>query len=224
MILFIKFKTLLKKYVKISRLWHTFLFVLYCFLTVVLFGSIFILIFECFGNIDIIHGFSKNNLINDYGLKSPFLKSTYILLAAPIAEEIIFRLHLKEFEKNFYISFLLLVLYSIIPFFYENFLLYFFGAYGLFLIILLRLYKRKKILSKHIFKFNFYVSIVFFGLGHLGQIENFTTEIWPFLFLFIGILLIVGYFLSRIRIKIGIAYSIIAHFLFNLHALPNIFP
>ena len=61
----------------------------------------------------------------------------------------------------------------------------------------------------------FYSSIFLFGFIHLFNFESYENALWfvPFLFL---PQLVTGVFLSFVRIRMGLGYSILFHALFNL--------
>ncbi|NKI32169.1 CPBP family intramembrane glutamic endopeptidase [Croceivirga thetidis] len=65
------------------------------------------------------------------------------------------------------------------------------------------------------FPFFFYILAFLFGFVHLFNFESYENAIWfaPFLFL---PQLVTGVFLSYIRVRMGLLYSMLFHALFNL--------
>ena len=144
----------------------------------------------------------------------PFIISTLIL--APLLEEISFRLPLKDFKRNFLLSFMALTLLIALSHFTEKkvgFILLILGViYTLNWLLLLRKRINVNISRKAIY----ILSMVFFVLAHFGTIEVLHREYQPIYILFGAHMTICAYFLSKIRLNGNVYYSMLLHFLYNL--------
>jgi len=174
------------------------------------------------GGISKLVGYSFN--IPDVSLvnMSYFRKVILGIIIAPIAEEFIFRLILKEDKKHFYLFGLVCLAYVSVGIFLNHFGTAIIIAVIFILGISLGFsnYKGKiDLYSKKNYKYLYFGSILFFGLVH-G--DNYSFEFYyqmlliPFLTLpQIGM----GFFLSYIRVNYGIIYSIAFHVMINLSIL-----
>ncbi len=153
---------------------------------------------------------SEWNSIFWFGLRS--------LIIAPIIEELIFRKPLK-FSKRNSIILLLILLFSIITLIIKpNLNFFFLGAYALIMLSFYYFLKRKK-------KTLNYITLIFssfvFGFFHLSNIELPGTNQWYLIVYKIFPLIVLGFGLGFIRLKLNTFWSVIGHTLFNL--IPFIF-
>jgi len=152
-----------------------------------------------------------------------------MVLLAPFIEELAFRLPLRCFYRNVFISFGL-VFYS---FTNKEIGGYLSGSIAIAMMGLPYMINKigkietriNNIFEKY-FKYFFYFSIILFAALHLTNLENLKFEnylISPFIVSFqIGLGFILGFI--RVNYKFGIIYSILAHSLINfLLALPMLF-
>ena len=206
-----KFNQNKKKYTLIEKLKCTFFYIIKSYLFIFLFLILLELIFFL---LDIDNDF-KNVIKNKKPLPSDYKLLFNTLLLAPLVEEIIFRLHLKFKDQYFFISIVALI-FIIIRFHFLDSILS--GILSIYVIILLIIWflSKKSIFTQKIFEINYILSILFFGLSHIINLKVIDLSLWQVnLFYFVPIL-IVGYFLSKIRFHLNIVYSIFAHFIFNI--------
>ncbi|QQR93757.1 CPBP family intramembrane metalloprotease [bacterium] len=162
----------------------------------------------------------------------------FIVIIAPIFEELIFRLHLKNDKTQQAISFALFVSYFLIPitggFLFKRYtslsqtnisiIILLVGILTfLFLFVFLKyIFFDLKFVNSFItnlytkyFFVPFYLSVIIFGLIH---ILNYKPMPW-YLYLFIPIITLtqlwLGYLFGYIRMRYGMIYSIVAHVLHN---------
>ncbi len=145
---------------------------------------------------------------------------------APIYEEVLFRSLLK-FKKQNLILFISLIIVLIGYYVFRSEVEFVIG-FSIFLIIVILitgLYSRKNIenfISKK-FKYFFYASAIIFGLLHA---TNFTGNVYliiGFSFILGGPQIILGLILGFIRMKYGLIYSILFHFIINSTLLLSLF-
>ncbi len=140
-----------------------------------------------------------------------------MLLFAPVSEELIFRLILKENKKYFYVSGIMCIFLIIISI-YTQYTAFLYSSSILIIIFLLYItqYKLKRnIYSIKNYKYLYWGSIIIFSLAHgVNYIfpNRLTILLTPLIVLpqFLG-----GIVLSYLRVKFGIKYSIIFHFFVN---------
>lgn len=144
------------------------------------------------------------------------------IIIAPIAEELIFRLILKEKKKYFYIFISLSIAYLIVGIIQNNMnssiLMMVVIAIGI-TIFIIHYYKGINLYSENNYKLLYWGSILIFGLAH-GINFSFSNS-WYLLFIPLLILpqILLGFILNYIRVKYGIKYSIEFHLLINLQIL-----
>lgn len=151
-----------------------------------------------------------------------------IIFIAPIIEELIFRLPLKNFFKNSFLS-LALLSYFLVKDFIPIPLAVLLG-----LIVALLPYvtqfskaaeeKVNSFVTKN-YAYLFYFLAFSFGLLHVKNAEILTSDMYLSAFLYVIHPLFSGLFFAFIRVKLkyGIIYSIVIHALTNLfHILPAI--
>lgn len=167
--------------------------------------------------------FSFNDLINNLQKKASKNNPVYFfLIISPIFEELIFRLPLKVKRINIFIS--ISLFYS---FLYYNFEKLFsldeiLKALGFIIVLYLLIFEVLKdsfyeLLAGRYYKPYFYFIAIAFGLLHTTNfIADVPKQLMPFSFLFALNQVISGVFLGYTRIKIGLPWSIVLHFLFNL--------
>ncbi len=185
-----------------------------------------------------------DNFVVDFFIDQPLY--VFLLLAllwAPITEELTFRLGLKysplklgislAFIVSLIISFLLKDIESFFPQWFLSFIenngLYVYLFFVVFFSVIFSCIIKKKLTKERVQKiytkrFNqiFYVSIIFFAVVHIFNFYN-TAGIWYILPLLAIPQLIFGALFSYIRMRYGITWSILGHFLHNgMASLPLI--
>lgn len=148
----------------------------------------------------------------------------YILIVAPILEEIIFRLPLKFNRTNLFIA--ITTFYFCFYLSFDNFVHSFWGVLliktvfiiGLFWFVVYYLCKNSfyKTISTKYFGFLFYTLATTFGLLHITNFIEFVPQKLLFfspIFAFHQV--IMGLFLGYIRVKKGLIWSIALHVCFN---------
>ncbi|RNA61517.1 CPBP family intramembrane metalloprotease [Chryseobacterium nematophagum] len=156
---------------------------------------------------------STNEISNENILK--------VIIIVPIIEEILFRLILKP--NTFYISifFLFFSFYILNGNFtkveFTDFTFYI--KLGIAILIAIIIYWKDKYVVSFINNHNkFFVifSIILFGLAHISNIEPFHLHLILFYPVFIIPQIIIGYFITNIRMKLGFIWGILLHCLINL--------
>ncbi|HCE57899.1 MAG TPA: hypothetical protein DER09_08785 [Prolixibacteraceae bacterium] len=151
------------------------------------------------------------------------------VIIAPVIEELIFRLPLRNFYKNVFVLgglFLYIVLKKLIP----VPLAAIFGLVSMVLPYFPKLAGRLEININNFVK-QYYVGVFYFfafsfGIAHITNLLNISSETYLSLLVYLINPLAVGLFFAFVRIKYknGILYAIILHSLTNLlHYLPAFF-
>lgn len=204
------------KYVWVEKLRRTFLYMLYAVLTIVVFSSLHSFVLLFLGNDFLYLNFDtilkKNLRIYESVVELAF----YLLLFAPLVEEFIFRFHLKSFEEHSYKSAFVILLFLLQLFTGSSILFYVLCLYGILLLSLRHVSITYFGNNSGLFKINIIISILFFCFAHIDNIEVFEIEYWPLYLHYLFHMIVIGFCLSKIRIKLGIFYSIFSHFIFNL--------
>jgi membrane protease YdiL (CAAX protease family) len=146
-----------------------------------------------------------------------FLLFLMIVVAAPLFEEFIFRLQLKEYSLALLFYFGLAVFYLNKIFTDSTLFILVFVALILAILVFQYLWKNKTRrikLIKRYFPYHFYSTAIIFGLVHISNYDN------PFKFGLPIVLLIlpqlfVGFILGYVRMRFGISKSIIMHAAYN---------
>ncbi|WP_461632633.1 CPBP family glutamic-type intramembrane protease [Labilibaculum euxinus] len=153
---------------------------------------------------------------------SYFRKVILGIIIAPVAEEFIFRLILKEDKKHFYLFGLVCLCYIFAGIYLNHLGTTIIIAVIFILGVLLGFYSYKgkiDIYSTNNYKYLYFVSILIFGLIH-GYNYSFGSY---YQILLIPLLTLpqmgMGFFLSYIRVNYGIIYSIAFHAMINLSIL-----
>ena len=144
------------------------------------------------------------------------------VLIAPIAEELIFRLILKENKKYYYISIAVATAYLIVAVILGHQISSILMGIVITLeslIFIIHYYKQTDVYSKDNYKYLYWGNILVFGLMH-GNNFSFVSHWQIFLIPLLTLpQIFLGWVLSYIRVKYGIRYSIGFHFLINLQVL-----
>lgn len=156
--------------------------------------------------------------INNYKLKEKTdLKLIFeLLIFAPVVEEIIFRLPLS-LKSNHFIIALFLTLGLTMNYFLKsvfNLEFYFLSFYGLYLLTIYT-FKSK---IKNLFKINFLISTLLFGLFHILNYKTFESNSIGFYFLNVMPMIVFGYYFAKTRLKFNVFWSVL------LHTISNIIP
>ncbi|WP_319502118.1 hypothetical protein [uncultured Draconibacterium sp.] len=157
--------------------------------------------------------------VTDFGSKATqFFK---IVIMAPVIEELLFRLPLKNFFKNIFISLGILTFL----FLRDNMPLVLAISLGLGVVLLPYVAKFIRKLEGRINSFIyhhygvlFYFLAFSFGVLHILNSESFTSDLYLSAFIYFIHPLISGLYFAfiRVRLKYGIIYSILVHALTNL--------
>lgn len=195
----------------LNKLKYTFLIILKVYILVFVIYSILGIIDHLSPTID----FSIAKSTNNGNKTSILILALKTLFIAPIIEEFIFRKPIKHSKVNTIIL-LIVFFYSLLMSINKpNLNLYFLGAYSIILLLFHNLYKTKKVLLPLIF-----TSIVF-GCFHINNVQIDGSNQW-YLYLYkIFPLIVLGFGLGLIRLKLNTFWSIIGHFIFNL--IPFVF-
>jgi hypothetical protein len=165
-----------------------------------------------------IYFFGSSSIIDSTVAKTDFLKLIFIILLGPLLEELAFRLPLSLIKNEILIS-LPFICFMIFVFLKKNTSLsksiIFLGLLVLFCILF---YLVKKIDFKNVyFVFFLNLSVFLFAFSHWNN-SKFISNIGFFdrTIIYILPMLIMGYFLSYIRLKYGFYWSLILHITHNL--------
>jgi membrane protease YdiL (CAAX protease family) len=151
---------------------------------------------------------------------SPFIVFLLMVCLGPVIEELFFRLILKPIYRNCVIFSVLTVLLSFI-FMYKK-VIFLSIPFSLLTVVNLTFLLNKKLLRKTqiFFLRNFYVffylSSLLFGLLHATNFKPFNFKLILIMPVLVSPLIVAGIILGFIRMKFGIAYSILLHMFINL--------
>ncbi|RUT72820.1 CPBP family glutamic-type intramembrane protease [Ancylomarina longa] len=149
-------------------------------------------------------------------------KILLVIVLAPLIEELILRLILKENKRNFYISSLVCFIYVLVNFYLGRWGSLVIALSLLVLLITMTIAYTKEFLnfySEKNYKYLYFGSILIFGLLH-GHNFLFTNSYQMLLIpLLVLPQLLAGTLLSYIRVNYGIVYSIAFHAMVNMIAL-----
>lgn len=165
--------------------------------------------------------------VTEFGAKKTYFFNVVIL--APVIEELIFRLPLRNFFKNIFISVGLLT-FVIVKGYVPLLLAILLGLVVALLPYATKLTKEKEenvnsFVVRH-YGYLFYFLAISFGVLHILNAEFFTSDMYMSAFIFVINPVLVGLYFAFIRVKLkhGIIYSMILHSLTNLlHYLPAFF-
>ena len=151
--------------------------------------------------------------LTEIGPSNLYLKFLLTVFYAPVMEELVFRSGISSERKYIMVMLAALAIYSVTPLTQGNFIF----------VILLCIYP---ILQIVLFKFlshnkyYFLTSTIFSALLFAAlHYNNFNHDIMKNLFSYIIMLsplAILGFFLGRIRTKLGLVYAILGHIIINL--------
>lgn len=206
----------------ISRIKEFFLTVILMYLTLFIITFFLKCIDYC---LNYYFDFSFYKTINSQQLKSfKNFSFFYIVLIAPLIEEIIFRLPLSLKKEHIIISLSLLTTI----FFGGNVakwgqieIIVFFKIIFFILLIIYIFYKinlsHLTNIKENYFKYFFYVLTIFFGLLHVTNFLKYIPNNFKLLsILFIIPQIVLAFFSGYMRIKNGFFWSVLMHIIFNL--------
>lgn len=150
---------------------------------------------------------------------NPWLFFLNACIVAPLVEECSFRLNLSKKIKDHYISIsvasLFLVLTLVSSYYYNGFR---FLSYSILILLLYQLTK-----ANFPIKILLIISSIVFGLIHIDNM-NHENILNPISYLvYTAPFMVLGYFFGLIRLKHGILFAILAHFLKNFVAFCLLF-
>jgi hypothetical protein len=144
-----------------------------------------------------------------------------IVIIVPIIEEILFRLILKPTRLYVGIFSLFFSFYLLNRNFTNaNFMeLTFYLKLSIAIIISMLIYLKSDLyvsfIKKHI-KYFIIISIIIFGLAHISNIKPLHFQLFLFYPIFVIPQMIIGYFITNIRLKLGFLWGILLHCFVNL--------
>ncbi len=153
------------------------------------------------------HYFNKINQSNLY------LKFFLTVIYAPVIEELIFRSGISSKRKYIIVMIVATVIYCIIPITQGKYS--FIILLSIYTIVQLCLFKFVKH-KKYYLPISLIFSSILFAALHYN---NFNHEIMKNLFsylIMLSPLAILGFFLGKIRIKLGLVYAILGHMIINV--------
>lgn len=202
---------------KLYYLFLSYIWVIFLILLTTLFLKIVDHFLISYGFTSIMDSFAKSNTkIREYS----FLK---VAIIVPILEEILFRLYLKPTDINIkisLISFPLILSYMVTKNYFSIYTITTLIACIFFLFSITSLYYAKHV-QNFIKKNNqcfIIISIISFGLMHLINIiklDHFQENIFYIYPLFIIPQIIIGYFITNIRLKFSFKWGLALHVLLN---------
>ncbi len=151
--------------------------------------------------------------LTEIGPSNLYLKFLLIVIYAPVMEELVFRSGISSERKYIVIMLTALAIYSVIPLTQGNFIfVILLCIYPIFQIVLFKFLRHKN--------YYFLTSTIFSALLFAAlHYNNFNHEIMKNLFsylIMLSPLAILGFFLGKIRIKLGLVYAILGHMIINL--------
>lgn len=149
---------------------------------------------------------------NSYGL---FFKLIQLLLITPIIEELIFRSPIRYSKAGFLLTLAALFYAIIISTTKESAFKWIIICISI-LIVGYSFFYKKTIEKITYEKWAVIISSIIFGLFHFVNFEVFEIEIWYYYIYKLFPLMILGFFLAKIRLESSIAFCIIAHSIFNI--------
>ncbi|MDD4108377.1 MAG: hypothetical protein PHH93_06645 [Prolixibacteraceae bacterium] len=144
------------------------------------------------------------------------------LLIAPVVEECIFRLILKENKTYFLITAVICITIIAVEIIMENHISAVVFMFILIVVAVISFFHVKRLIdlySQNNYKYLYWCTIILYGLLH-GLNFRFTNH-WHIILIPLLTMpqIILGSILSYIRVKYGIFYSIIFHFIVNTQIL-----
>lgn len=152
-----------------------------------------------------------------------------VIFFAPLVEELIFRLPLRNFFKNIFVV-IGLSIYGIMKIYIDISLAIFIGIIIMALPYIPNLFEalevKVNIFTKKFYTYIFYLFGLSFGLLHISNIISLTSGMYMIAAIYIFKVIIIGLLFAFIRVKyrFGIIYAIVLHSLTNLiHVFPSLF-
>lgn len=127
------------------------------------------------------------------------------LLTVALLEEVVFRLPLKETNREIRISVSIGLLWLIYSWFLPN---KFLSLVLITYILILAIGYFKSKTEKKLFIQLFWISVIFSGLSQIRYVMVFDSEYWPLYLMFFSLMFIKSYYLAKIRIELGMYYSL----------------
>ena len=193
---------------------------MWLFLLDILFSIPFVALYYVLVELKLIKEYEGFDIFKEYGIYWGFIIGCFF---APLLEEYLFRWQLTKRYASIY--FVMLSIATMIIFGIESELIswvIFLTALAIARILHVILKKRSLTLTHNLWKkcypVLFYVTAIIFGLIHLSNYKDLTLTD-PSIVFYMGSQLFGGLILGYLRIRQGIAYSILFHACFNLIAL-----
>lgn len=141
------------------------------------------------------------------------------IIFAPVIEELIFRLHLKNKKINFIISLSLLIIIMLSLFFngnIKNLDVVYYSSY-LSYIVLVMYVSNKKFFKHNLFfvKTHLIINCIFFALFHITNYKIINYSDFHVYIINVIPMFIFGYYFSKIRLNLNIYWAIFAHMISN---------
>jgi membrane protease YdiL (CAAX protease family) len=191
--------------------------------TTIIIFKIYILVFILFLISELIDAlvlsvdFSKIKSLNkkeeNLDIYSILWLSIKVLIISPVSEEIIFRKPVKG-SKMSNVILIIVFTYSIISLIFTcdlNF--YFLIFYSILVLAVNYLFNKKKV---KLYSINLIITSVIFGLFHVNNFYLIDGAEWYIYAYKIFPMIILGFGLGMIRLKLNVIWSIVGHSLFNL--------
>ena len=205
-----------KRHTWISGFKYAFKNLGYAYLFIFAFGIISNLLAEFIFDIDLsnLKFIEKERKINNhsYGL---LIKIIQLLLITPIIEELIFRLPIRPSKKGILFTIIALSYTIILSLIKGGYYTWLFLSIGIIIAIYSYFYSRGVTRSKYENK-AIVLSSIIFGLFHFLNFETFDISLWYYYLYKTFPLMILGFFLAKIRLESSIFFCILAHSIFNL--------
>lgn len=147
----------------------------------------------------------------------------FVLVLIPISEELLFRLILRDFKKNFPIVLIFCLVAMVSSFFMFNKLLSYLLFFYLLLLVLLSILFSNQIGRRYLFQLLFWSSIIVSSLSFLRSIVIFDVFYTPLYLMLLSFFAVQSYYLSLIRLKYGLTFSFLLNFCFALIPVVNYF-
>ncbi len=207
-------------FLKLKCLLYSYLFIF------VLIGACFLLIITPLDYF-IVHFLNQKSVISEINNRSVYSSFGYLFvgLVGPLFEELMFRLGLKPKPINVFINIFVLSFFIFggriiteITFFskyYQQILLSIVTSIIIFWVFKNKIIHFYKAYNTSLITF----SIITFGLVHISNIKNLNWSIAIFYPFFVIPQMIMGYFISNLRLKYGFLWGVLLHILINSIAM-----
>lgn len=205
-----------KKHTWIKSFKCVFKFLLFAYFFIMVFSLLANIISEAFFDIDLTNVKELQRPRRNIGFPKPlYLRILQLLIITPIVEELLFRGSIISTKRNFLLALLAVSYTLIISFVNSSSYIWMFTSL-LLMLALYHLYYSKNKNKEKIQKRAIIISSILFGLFHITNFKVYDISLLHFYLYKMIPLMILGFFLAKIRIQTSLRYSVVAHAIFNV--------